>query len=104
MTEIPRTNFTGTARRLFPAERFSCLRRLDLRLLTVSFQLLLVLALTAGAAGAQQKKSKSLPPPPTDLAGHVNYLAKQLIGVPLDESDLLTSKIQTLVIDHIDTW
>jgi hypothetical protein len=62
-----------------------------------------VVALDAGAAGGQRKKPKALPPPP-DLPGHVNYLAKQLIGVPLDESDSLTGQIQKLVIDHLDEW
>ena len=66
-------------------------------------RLLLALALGAGAAWGQAKKPKALPPPP-DLPGHVNYLAKQLIGVPLDESDALTSKIQKLVLDHLDEW
>ncbi len=64
----------------------------------------LVVALGVGAAGGQRRKHKALPPPPPDLPGHVNYLAKQLIGVPLDESDPLTSQIQKLVIDHLDEW
>jgi hypothetical protein len=104
MTQIQRTNSTNITRRFFPAECFSCLRRLDFRPLAVDCQLLLVLiaTLSAGAAGAQGKKSKA--PPPADLPGRVNYLARQLIGVPLDESDPLTSQIQTLVIDHLDAW
>jgi hypothetical protein len=106
MTQIQKANLTSTTRRFFGGECFPSLRRLDHRLSTFGCQLLLVLAVTlcAGAAGAQQKKSKALPLPPPDLPGRVNYLAKQLIGVPLDESDPLTSKIQTLVIDHLDAW
>ena len=106
MTQIRRINATRTTRRFFHASCFSSLRRLDLRPFTVDCQLLLVLAITlgAGVAWGQEKKSKALPPPPPDLPGHVNYLAKQLIGVPLDESDALTSKIQKLVLDHLDEW
>jgi len=66
--------------------------------------LVLAVTLSAGAAGGQEKKSKAVPPPPPDLPGRVNYLAKQLIGVPLDESDPLTSQIQTLVVRHLDEW
>lgn len=104
MPQIQRTNSTSTTRRFFHAECFCSLRRFDFRRLTVDCQLLLVLvALGAGTAGGQEKKSKALPPP-SDLPGHVNYLAHQLIGVPLDESDPLTSQIQKLVIDHLDAW
>src|SRR5215472_13738379 len=105
MTQIQRTNSTSTTRRLLNAECFSFLRRLGFRPLTVDCQLLLVLAVTlsAGAGGGQVKKSKGLPPPP-DLPGRVNHLAKQLIGVPLDESDSLTNQIQKLVLDHLDEW
>ena len=106
MTQIRRINATRTTRRFFHASCFSSLRRLDFRPFTVDCQLLLVLAITlgAGVAWGQEKKSKTLPPPPPDLPGHVNYLAKQLIGVPLDESDALTSRIQKLVLDHLDEW
>jgi len=106
MTQIRRINATRTTRRFFHASCFSSLRHLDLRPFTVHCQLLLVLAITlgAGVAWGQEKKSKALPPPPPDLPGHVNYLAKQLIGVPLDESDPLTSRIQKLVLDHLDEW
>jgi hypothetical protein len=106
MKPIQRTNSTGTNRRFFHAESLSSLGRLDFRPLAGGCQLLLVLVgtLSASAAAAQGKKSKALSPPPPDLPGHVNYLAKQLIGVPLDESDPLTSQIQTLVIGHLDQW
>ncbi len=92
-------------RRLFQAEYFSSLRSINFRLLAVDCQLLLVLAATlgAGADSAVAKKPKVLPPP-ADVPGHVNYVAKQLIGVPLDESDSLTGQIQKLVIDHFDGW
>src|ERR1700737_4557031 len=59
---------------------------------------------SAAPAGGKSKKSRSLPPPPTDLPGHVNYLARQLASVPLDESDPLTSQIQELVIGHLQDW
>jgi hypothetical protein len=79
-------------------------RLLDLgHLRNLSIPLAFVLSLGAGAAGGQRRKPKAAPPPP-DLPGHVNYLAKQLIGVPLDESDPITGQIQKLVIDHLDEW
>jgi hypothetical protein len=105
MTQIQETDSTGTARRLFRAGHVPSRRRRDFRLLAVDCQLLfaLVVALGADAIGGAGKKPKALPPP-ADLPGHVNYLAKQLIGVPLDESDSLTSQIQKLVLDHLDEW
>ena len=96
-------NSTGTTHLFFRAKRFSSLPRLNFRPLTLNCQLLLVLTVTlAAAAGGQPKKTKA--PPPPELPGRVNYLAKQLIGVPLDESDPLTGQIQALVIDHLDEW
>jgi hypothetical protein len=105
MTQIQKTDSTGTARRFFHAEYFSSLRRLDFRPLTVHCQLplVLVVALGAGVTGGQRRKPTALLPP-ADLPGHVNYLAKQLIGVPLDESDPITTQIQKLVLDHLDEW
>jgi hypothetical protein len=38
------------------------------------------------------------------LPGRVNYLARQLYGVPLDESEPITSQIQKLIVDHLDEW
>lgn len=64
--------------------------------------LALVIPLGAGAALAKKRKAPSGPPP--DLPGHVNYLARQLYGVPLDESDPITSQIQKLVVDHFQQW
>jgi hypothetical protein len=105
MSQTQRRNSTSTTRRFFGAERLCSLPRLDFRTLAVDCLLLLVfvVALGAGAAGAHGKKPKALPPPPA-LPGRVNNLAKQLIGVPLDESDPLTSQIQALVINHLDEW
>ena len=60
--------------------------------------------LGAGVAEGERKKSKAPPPPPADVPGHVSYLAWQLRGVPLDESDPITSKIQKLVVDHLQEW
>jgi hypothetical protein len=88
---------------LFHAERFRLLRRLDFRPLTLNFQVLLVLAVMVPAGASGPPKKTKAPPPPA-LPARVNYLAKQLIGVPLDDSDPLTSQIQTLVIDHLDEW
>lgn len=105
MTRIRKTDSTGSTFRFFRGKCFPSLPGFGLRPLTVACQLLLVLVVLpgAGAVGGQRRKAKALPPPP-DLPGHVNYLAKQLIGVPLDESDSLTGQIQKLVIDHLDAW
>lgn len=73
------------------------------RLCKVCLWLGLLVTIT-GCLAYGKKKKKAMPPPPPDLPGHVNYLAKQLIGVPLDESDPLTSQIQKLVLDHLDEW
>lgn len=64
----------------------------------------LVGLLGARVAQGKKKKPKTLPPPPADLPGHVNYLARQLRGVPLDESSPVTSQIQKLVVDHLQEW
>ena len=104
MPQTQRTDSTRTTRRFFYGECFSSRRRLDFRALTVDclLPLVFVMALGGGGTGAQGKKPKAPPPPP--LPGRVDYLAKQLIGVPLDESDALTSQIQKLVLDHLDEW
>lgn len=64
---------------------------------------LVVLTLGTGLAQAKKKKTKVAPPPP-DLPGQVSYYARQLWGVPLDESEPITSKVQTLVLDHLQVW
>jgi hypothetical protein len=66
--------------------------------------LVLVGALGLGAAQEKHKRPRKLAPPPADLPGHVNYLARQLFGVPLDESQPITSQIQKLVVDHFEEW
>jgi hypothetical protein len=57
--------------------------------------------LGVGAAKAGKKNPK---PPPADLPGHVNYLAQQLYGVPLDEASSITGEIEKLVLDHLRQW
>lgn len=57
-----------------------------------------------GAAYGKKKKTKALPPLPPDIPGHVNYLARQLYGVPLDESGPITTQIQKLVLGHLEEW
>ena len=60
---------------------------------------LLVFALATSAAAKKKK-----PAPPDDLPTQVSKLAHQLWGVPLDESEPLTSQIQKLVLDHMAQW
>ena len=58
-----------------------------------------------GASPVQGKEKKpATAPPAADLPTRVNDLARQLLGVPLDESDPITSRIQALVLDHFQTW
>lgn len=66
--------------------------------------LLLVLVIPLVAVAALPKKRKTPPGPPPDLPGHVNYLARKLYGIPLDESDPITNQIQKLVVDHFQEW
>jgi hypothetical protein len=66
--------------------------------------LALAIFLGAGMADAQQQPAKPAGPPPPDLPGHVNYVAKQLYGVPLDESESITGQIQEVVLAHIQQW
>jgi hypothetical protein len=58
--------------------------------------------LGAGISSAGQGKRKARPP--ADLPGHINYLVRQLYGVPLDESDAITGGVQKLVLDHLQQW
>jgi hypothetical protein len=60
-----------------------------------------VLALISPSVAGARKKKKPLPP---TLADQVNSLARQLYGVPFDESQPLTDQIQKLVLDHMSQW
>jgi len=62
-----------------------------------------VLLLCAGVApSASNKPRKDLPP--DDLPTQVSKVARQLWGVPLDESESLTSQVEKLVLDHMTLW
>jgi len=68
--------------------------------------------LFVGAAGGylsaspapDKKKPQYHPPPPRTLPEKVERLASQLLSVPLDESDPITSQIQQLVVGHLQDW
>lgn len=64
------------------------------------FAVLPAVLLAAVAAHARHKK----PPPPSGVPVQVQHLAEQLWGVPLDESQPLTSQIEKLVLDHMNQW
>ena len=66
---------------------------------------LLILLLVAAMLGPGRAEAKKKPsPPPPDLPGHINYLAKQLPGVMLEDAGPLTGEIQKLVVDHMVQW
>ena len=59
---------------------------------------------SAAAAADQKKKPQWHPPPPRDLPDQVDRLARQLLSVPVDESDAITRQIQQLVVGHLQDW
>lgn len=63
--------------------------------------ILLLVAFLAAAPGALAKKKKRQPP---DLPTRIASIAQQLWGVPLEESQPLTSQVEKLVLDHMDQW
>ena len=65
---------------------------------------LLVLVGMVGVAQGKKKKPKTPPPPPADLPGHVDYLARRLHGLHLDEAGPTAAEIQKLVLDHLQEW
>jgi hypothetical protein len=67
-----------------------------------ALSVLMILTSASGVAEARKKKPK--PGPPADLPGHVNYLIRQVYGLPLDEAQPTTDKIQSLVLSRLDAW
>lgn len=63
--------------------------------------ILLIIALLAASPTALAKKKKQQP---ADLPTRIASIAQQLWGVPLDESEPLTSQVEKLVLDHMDQW
>ena len=78
-------------------------RRAFLAGLSTSAGAILFLSSVVPALG-KKKKSRTPLQPPADLPGHIEFLGRQLLGTPLDESDPLTSQIQKLVVDHLEAW
>lgn len=66
--------------------------------------LLVVVGLTGPASAWARKKKPRKQAPPADLPGHIEYLARQLYGLHLDESETLAGQIQKLVTDHMQEW
>ena len=50
------------------------------------------------------KRKKTAAPAPSELPDHVAALGRQLLSLPLDESDAVTSQIQQLVIADLQAW
>ena len=65
---------------------------------------LVAVGLSLLASGTAQAKKKAPPPPPEDLPGHVDYLAKQLPGVMLEDATPITDEIQKLVLADLQQW
>ena len=63
-----------------------------------------VLVLTCAASAWAAPKNKKAAPPQDPLVKQVGDLARQLWGVPRDESGPLTSQIEKLVLDHMGQW
>lgn len=63
--------------------------------------ILLIIALLAAGPAALAKKKKQQP---ADLPTRVASIAQLLWGMPLDESQPLTSQVETLVLDHMNQW
>jgi hypothetical protein len=64
----------------------------------------LLLGAIVQAAGAAQGRKKQKQGSPADLPGHVSYLASQLYGLHLDDSEGITNQIQSLVVGHLEKW
>ena len=64
---------------------------------------LLLGGIILGIGTAQGRKEKKQGPP-ADLPGHVSYLATQLYGQDLEDSEGITNEIQKLVVGHLETW
>jgi hypothetical protein len=58
----------------------------------------------SGTAQGKRNPKALPPPPPMELPAHVNYLARQLLDVPFDESSPITEQIQKLIISHLERW
>jgi hypothetical protein len=63
--------------------------------------ILAALGLLASAPATFAKKKKQ---EPADLPTRIAAIAQQLWGVPLDESQPLTSQVEKLVLDHMNQW
>ena len=81
-------------------ERINEVRRVQPKRIVV---VLLLGAIVLGAGAAQGRKKKNQGPP-ADLPGHVSYLASQLYGQDLDDSEGITNEIQSLVVGHLEKW
>lgn len=75
-----------------------------LRASTKCLLMFLLMALMAlGAAHAEGQRGKHSGPP-ADLPGHINYLARQLYGVPVEDAGAIPGQIQTLVLNALGNW
>jgi hypothetical protein len=63
-----------------------------------------VMLTVSSPAPALGKKRKPSAQPPAELPDRVAALGRQLLSLPLDESDAVTSQIQQLVIADLQAW
>ncbi|HLY59865.1 MAG TPA: hypothetical protein VKV95_03780 [Terriglobia bacterium] len=60
--------------------------------------------ISSAAAPGFAKKKKAQGPTVSDLSTQIESLGRQLVSVPLDECDPLTSQVQQLVLDDLQNW
>ena len=63
---------------------------------------LMVVAAAFGLGTAQARKKQAKPQP--GLPDHISSLGKRLYGLDIEEAKPVTDEIQTLVVDHLNTW
>ncbi len=84
---------------------FSALRNHHLLRRALLLPLLCAVILLGGTGTAEAGKKKNVPTgPPSDLPGHVNFLAQKLYGQPLEDAAPVTDEIRKLVLGHLEQW
>ncbi len=72
------------------------------RIILSALGVIILPSLVIAPAYAKKKKATAAEPP--GLADQVNDATRKLWGVPLDESEPVTSKVEKLVLVHLQAW